>query len=251
MTSGEALPRIGPTFEVSFHDEPAVRLHLTDPAMAQILAFDTPTFEQFRVLRSRVESMSEKQKLQCVGVVGAASGEGTTTTALGLAMALAQKPGRRVLLVDAALRRSSLETYLGLPATSGLREWLELETAAEVPVRRVDPAGFFLLSAGAPTALAGELISSDRMAKLLQAARQFFDYVVVDCPSLVPVADSVFLQPSVDGFLLVIRARHTRKDTIAEAAARLEPGAIRGVVYNGHRTPFDFLDRFRRRRTRA
>ena len=80
-----------------------------------------------------------------------------------------------------------------------------------------------------------ELLGSARMSALLEAARRSFDYVIVDCPPVIPVADSVILQELVDGFLLVVRARHCPRETVVRAASRLKAGRIIGMIFNDQR----------------
>jgi capsular exopolysaccharide synthesis family protein len=169
-----------------------------------------------------------------VGFVSATGGEGKTTAALGLAAALARQPDRRVLLIEADLRKPSIDRSLGLERVDGLAEWLET-TPASVPLRRLMPQGFCLLSAGRSVTPHPELLGSSRMARLLQAARHAFDHVVVDCPPLAPVADSVVLQDLVDGFLFVVRVRHSPVETIQRALANVKPERVLGIVLNDHR----------------
>ena len=239
----ELLPRISAHKDGGFDESRVVAAEVVERGLARILAPGAPTFEQFRVLRSKVESIAEKRAFRCIGVTSAMPGEGKTMTALGLAMALSQRPRHRVLLVEAALRAPALEGALGIASEPGLREWLEGDGFSAIAVRRVDPWGFFLLGAGSRAGHAGELLNSDRMRRVLEAARQAYDFVVVDSPSLTPHADAVFLQGLLDGFFLVVRSRHAQKEALLHAVAQLEPAAIQGVVYNAHRGALQFLRR--------
>jgi Mrp family chromosome partitioning ATPase len=226
-----------------------VSASVRDRALVRMLSPQSLDFEPFRVLRTKVKALREQRLPRCLGLVSATGGEGTSAVALGLAAALAQEPETRVLLVDAALRTPTLEKSLGLPNEPGLSEWLEPSADRPVPLRRVEPWGFLLLSAGAPAADAAERLGSERMGRLLSAARAF-DYVLLDCPPLETVADSVVLQDLIDGFLLVVRARHASRDTIRRALSHLRPEAVHGVVFND-RTDIlaRWLDRRRPRST--
>ena len=204
------------------------------PVTAAVLAPDSPVSEEFRILRTRVRRIDEERPFRCVGVVSSASGEGKTTISLGLAVAMAREPGCRVLLVEADVRRPAINDRLGLPHASGLSEWLQSKDDA-IPVKVVVPSRFSLLSAGAAALEHPELLASARMSRLIEAARQYFDFVVVDCPPLMPVADSALLQDLVDGFLLVVRARHTPAETIRRALSRLKAEKIQGLVFNAQR----------------
>lgn len=197
-------------------------------------AFDPASLiaEEFRLLCAKVRTIADQRPFRCVGMVSGSQGEGKTTISLGLAAAMAREPDRRVLLIEADFRRSAVETYLGLTRAPGLAEWLS-GWDETVNVRNLGEPGFFLLTAGAG-ATQPELFRSVRMIRLLEAARRCFDYVIVDCPPLIPVADSVLLQDLVDGFLLVVRARHCPRETIQRAISHLNPDRVQGVVLNDY-----------------
>jgi len=115
-------------------------------------------------------------------------------------------------------------------------------------LRRVEPWGFFLLAGGTPTPQPIELLAGDRLARLLAAAGESFDVVLLDCPSLETVADSATLQDLVDGFLLVVRARHASRDAIRRSLSFLKRERVLGVVLNDQTSILSrWLDRRRLR----
>jgi Mrp family chromosome partitioning ATPase len=189
--------------------------------------------EQFRLLSARLRAIGRDKRLQRIGVVSAALGEGKTTVSLGLARALALDRQRRVLLLEFDLRRPAVDKALGLePPAVGLRQYLE--GAGEVPVlRRAARGGFWVLSAGPGVLEQPDVLSSPRLANLLRAADRVFDFVIVDCPPLLPVADAVVVQDLLDGFVFVVRSRHSPRETIQRAVSLLKPGVIAGLVLNG------------------
>jgi succinoglycan biosynthesis transport protein ExoP len=195
---------------------------------------DSESAEEFRILGAKIKALDEERPFRCVGIVSASPGEGKSTVALGLATALAREEDCRVLLVDGDLRKPALEGYLRLPRTTGLYEWL-LGSEPAVSLRRVEPQGFYLVAPGLTPQVRPELLGSTRMAAFLGHARESFDYVLVDCSPLVPVADSVIIQDLLDGFLFVVRARRSHKETIVKALSHLRPDRVRGVVFNDHR----------------
>jgi Mrp family chromosome partitioning ATPase len=216
-----------------------------DRTLADMLSPESVAFEPFRVLRSKLHAATGPEGPGSLGLVGATAGEGATTIAIGLAGALAEEAGRKVLLVEADLREPTIASRLGLEETPGLAAWLS-ENGDEPPaVCHVEPWGFALLPAGPGPARAGERLGSDRMARLLAAARASFDTVLVDCPPLSPWADSVALHEHLDGVLVVVRARYADGDTVKEAVGHLRPDRVRGLVFNDHR---EVLTRLRRRR---
>lgn len=197
------------------------------------LTDDPRAAEELRLLRVKVRTLGQERSLRCVGLASASPGEGKSTLAIGLAYAFAQEPAR-VLVVEADLRKPALEKYLGLRHATGLGEFLGT-SVGKIPVRRIEPQGFDLLSAGRLKLPGAELLGVPRMDALLKLARSVYDFVIVDCPPLLPVADSLLLQDLLDGFLLVVRARHSPRETILKAVSRLKPDRLRGIVFNDHR----------------
>jgi capsular exopolysaccharide synthesis family protein len=190
--------------------------------------------EELRLLRAKVRHLAQERALRTFAMISAGPGEGKSTLSLGLAATMAQEPNRRILLVEADLRKPALETYLGLPRVAGLSEWLAGGNAS-LGVRCVGPRGFFLLSAGLVPLEQPELLGSERMESFLSVARQTFDVVILDCPPLVPVADSILLQDLVDGFLCVVRARYTPREVLKRALSNLKSEKILGLVLNNRR----------------
>lgn len=196
----------------------------------------SPVAEEMRLLSAKVHDIRRERGISCLALTSTGPGEGKSTISLGLAAALAREPGRRILLVEADLRRPSLASTLGLPPAPGLGEWLN-GAFEYVPVRLVQPGGFFLLVAGKVELERPELLGSQRMDNLLRAARGLFDFVVLDATPLLPVADAVLIQDMVDAFLMVVRSRQTARDAIRDALSRLRPDRVIGLVLNEHHEP--------------
>lgn len=229
MSPADPFPSPASPARIVFGPGPTVAADVANPRLAALLTPGAPGFEPFRVLRTKLRALGETR---CLGVVSATAREGTSAVALGLATALAQERERRVLLIEASLRAPALGRILGLAEERGLSEWLEEGGERPVPARRVEPLGFSLLAAGAAAPQSAELLGGDAMGLLVAQARQSFDFVLLDCPPLDSVADSVVLQDMLDGFLLVVRARHASRDAIRRSLASLKADAIRGVVFN-------------------
>jgi capsular exopolysaccharide synthesis family protein len=203
------------------------------PALQAVQTSGSVLGEELRFLQAKVWNIVQERQLKSVALISAGPGEGKSTLSMGLAATMAQGPNRRILLIEADLRRPSLEMYLGLPRISGLVEWLS-GASGSLAVRRVGPRGFFLLSAGCLPLEQPELLGSQRMEAVLLAARQTFDLIILDCPPLIPVADAVLLQELVDGFLCVVSARRTPRDLLRRALSNVKPERILGLVLNNH-----------------
>ena len=189
--------------------------------------------EELRLLRAKVRKAAEAS-IRCLGITSALPGEGKSTLSAGLAAALARDAGRRVLLVEADLRRPTIAATLGIAPSSGLGEFLN-GRLDEVPVRFVQPGGFHLVVAGRLPLEEPESLGSPLMDALLRSARSSYDVVLLDVAPILPVADTILMQDLLDGFLLVVRSRQTPRDAILEALGRLREDKVIGLVLNDHR----------------
>jgi Mrp family chromosome partitioning ATPase len=225
-----------PLFELlpAFEEEGA--LHF-EPGLVERTVLDecSAPGEQCRLLGTRLRALGRDKRLRRIGVVGSGRGEGTTTVALGLARALSRDRRRRVLLLEFDLDRPALDEALGIdPPAVGLRQYLV--GMGDIPLlRRVRPSGFWVLSAGAGAGSGEPATSSPRLAALLRAADRVFDFVVADCPPLLEGGGGAGLQDHLDGFVFVVRSRHSPAQTIQQAASLLRPGLIAGLVLNAQR----------------
>jgi capsular exopolysaccharide synthesis family protein len=161
------------------------------------------------------------------------AGEGKSTVAVNLAVALAET-GSRVLLVDADLRRPSVARVLGIEGAAGLTTVLLGQADIDDVVQPWGTSGLHVLPSGALPPNPTELLGSLPMRRLLEQARARYDHVVVDSAPLLPVADSAVLAGLVDGTLLLANATKVRRHQLAESLqnlARVEAPVL-GVVLN-------------------
>jgi capsular exopolysaccharide synthesis family protein len=207
------------------------------PDSKSMLFFDSSKhyevgMEEFRTLRSRLFQIREKRPLKVVLVGSALPGEGKSFVSANLAQALARQHGRRVLLIDGDLRRASLHECLGARATPGMSDYLH-GTADEYAVLQRGPLdGLFFIPGGTEVANPAELIANGRCKTLLQQLAPNFDWIVIDSPPAVPVADASMLAEYCDGVLLVVRSGSTPADQAQRAAREFREKAIVGVVLN-------------------
>ena len=189
--------------------------------------------EGLRAVGTRLRLGRKGKQYRTLALTSIVAGDGKTSVSLGLAAALAHA-GQRVILIDADLRRRDADATLGIEPVAGLAEWLE-NGQSPLPLQRIAGLGFQVLSAGVEPCRS-ELLGTPRLAQLLAAAQRHADLVLLDCAPLLPVADSLALREQVDGFLIVVRARHSPRDAMARATALLGPRRIAGVIMNGYRS---------------
>ncbi len=190
--------------------------------------------EAYRSLRTNIEFSSVDKPIRNLLVTSAAPGEGKTVTAANLAVAFAQA-GRRVLLVDADLRRPGVHDIFGLPNATGLTTLLRSDDASlSAIVHGTEQEGLRVLTTGPLPPNPAELLGSQRMRTIVDRLQAGHDLLIVDSAPLHLVADSAILSAFLDGTLLVIDTEHTRRATIRQAREALVKADARvlGAVLN-------------------
>jgi capsular exopolysaccharide synthesis family protein len=178
--------------------------------------------EQVRGLRNRLQAMNPDGDAKTLVVTSAARADGRTTTAINLAMALAELERHEVVLVDADLRHPGIERLLNLPPAPGLSDVL----LGRVPLERaLRPAGFrrlMLLGGGTKVQNPAEVLSGSRIDEIYARLKERFQYVVVDTPPALASTDAGMLAARADGTLIVLRLEHTTRGHAKDAFRNLQ-----------------------------
>lgn len=177
--------------------------------------------ESYRRVQTNLQFLDVGAPVRSFVVTSSVPDEGKTTTAIGLAHALAER-GSRVLLVDADLRRPSLADRLGLEGAAGLSTVLIGRADLEDVVQQVGPPRFAVLTAGDLPPNPGRLIEAESMEQLVRQARANYDVVIFDVPPLLPVTDGALLARRTQGAVVVARARKVRRAQLHDALASLD-----------------------------
>ncbi len=189
----------------------------------------SPISEAYRTLRTNLDFASLDQALKTLVVTSAGVGEGKSTTLANLAVVSAQA-GRRVVLVDADLRRPTLHKIFGLDNGTGLTTvMMEESSLASPPIRSTGIEGLSVLTSGPLPPNPAELMGSRRMEAVIAAVADGSDQVFFDTPPVVAVTDAAVLATKVDGVLLVVSAGKTRREYARTAVQRLEQINVRLV----------------------
>jgi capsular exopolysaccharide synthesis family protein len=190
--------------------------------------------EAYRVLRTNIQFASLDKPVKTILLTSSAPSEGKSTTAANLAVAFAQT-GSRVLLIDADLRRPTLHRMFGLSNQVGLSSLLLQSVASEVVLRSVNIPNLRVITSGPIPPNPAEMLGSTRMRDTLGNLATSFDYIVIDTPPTLAVADSAILSSMVDGVILVVSTSEVSADKIQRAKAQLDgvKANLLGVVLNG------------------
>ena len=193
----------------------------------------SPRAESFRQIRTNLQFTNVSGRAKSFLVTSSVPGEGKSTTATNLAIALAQA-GHAVCLIDADLRRPMVHDYLGLDRNAGLTT--VLVGAGEVN-DLLQPWGedhLFVLTSGQIPPNPSELLGSEQMRTLIKDLEQVFDMIVVDAPPLLPVTDAAVLSQNVGGVVLVVGSQQVRSQDLTKSLAALEmvEANVLGLILN-------------------
>jgi capsular exopolysaccharide synthesis family protein len=202
--------------------------------LATLLYPRSAVAEAYRTLRTNIEFAAVDRPLQTLLITSSTPGEGKTITAANLAVVFAQA-GRRVLLVDADLRKPGVHLAFDLPNTHGLTTLLRGdEMSLDAIAHTTDQANLRLLTSGPLPPNPAELLASQRMRTVLQRLTAGGDLVIFDSAPLQAVTDSAILSSFLDGTVFVIDAAKSRRQTVRQGREALtKAGAnVLGAVLN-------------------
>jgi protein-tyrosine kinase len=189
--------------------------------------------EQFRTLRSRLYQKRSDQSSQTLLVTSALPGEGKTFVTSNLGQAIVRQHERRALMIDGDLRRSNLHALLGAASSPGLSDYLRGDADLLSVIQQGLQGNLCFIPGGNAVANPTELLANGRLKILLERVACAFDWILIDSPPCLPVADARILADSCDGVLLVVKARSTPSEVVGKAGRELHGRNVLGVIMNG------------------
>ncbi len=205
-----------------------------DVPSAQVVSLTNPrslAAEQYRVLRYRLELLA-KTGVKAIAFTSAQSGEGKTTTAVNAALALGRGGRNKVVLIDGDLRRPSVHTMLGLRPREGLCDVVAGRASLSGCLWRFGSDELYVLPAGnVPDDLASTLYAA-RLGEVMAELKAKFDFVLVDAPPVLALADVPTLCRDLDGALMIVRAGATPRELVGAAVDALTGVPVHGLVLN-------------------
>ena len=194
---------------------------------------ENPAAEAIRLLGVRLKDLRRVRPLKKLLITSTIPQEGKSTIAANLACALAYVSGEKTLLVEGDLRRPSLSQMFGLQPASGMFELLKEGRSPFKGIYRLADTGLCLLPAGKASSDPIELLQSQKLAALMEQCAAVFDWIVIDSPPVLPLADTSVWSRLVDGVLLVTRQGVTEKHQLQKGIEALDRNKVLGALVNG------------------
>jgi capsular exopolysaccharide synthesis family protein len=193
----------------------------------------SPISEQYRTIRTNIEFASVDKEMRSLLVTSSGPSEGKSSTTANLAVVFAQQ-GKKVLLVDADLRKPTVHYTFKLDNRIGLSTVLVGEKSLDDTIKETDVPNLHILTCGPIPPNPSELLGSNAMKQMIQKAQESFDMVIFDTPPVLAVTDAQILANTCDGALVVVRSEQTEYEAIQKAKELLEPAHAKllGIVLN-------------------
>ncbi len=195
--------------------------------------------EEILKIRARVEKIAKQKGLKTILVTSAIPGEGKSTFAYNLALALAEE-GKKTIIADCDFRRPTLGKLLSVSAdTIGMEEVLNGKVKFKKALKYYDKQGIHALVCNQPIKNSAEIIDTANMSKLLEEMKNFADYIILDTAPSAIVSDTCDLAKLAEGAIFIVKQDYSKKDQILEGLEHISEGSdikMIGCVFNGVRS---------------
>lgn len=204
------------------------------PDRSSFFRSEDPMFnEQFKNFSARFEYRVDAQECRFVVITSAVAGEGKTVSAVNLAANLAATGRKKVLLVDADLRKSDLARGLQIPPVPGLSEYLAGSAVLKDILQKSPVKGLVVIPGGKRVEEPWQLLTGERFRFFHKAVLEHFDVILLDTPPIVPVSDALAMRDLADGVILVYRMGFTPHPLFRHAMEEIGEKKLLGVLLNG------------------
>lgn len=197
---------------------------ITDP--------ESPTAESFRLLGVRIRDLRRIRPLKKVLITSTIPREGKSTIAANLACAIAHASDEKILLIEGDVRLPALRQMFGVGSVPGLCELIQEGLKLADCVYHLDGPGIWILPSGRSPENPLEILQSPRLPQIMDQLAACFDWIILDSPPVLPLADTSIWMRLADGILLVTRQGVTEKQQLTSGLEALEPGKVLGALLN-------------------
>ena len=187
--------------------------------------------EKFRFLAVRLRQLRQTRPLKKILITSTIPQEGKSTVAANLACTLARRRQQKTLLLEGDLRRPNITNQFGIGRIPGLCEWLNGQSES-INIYKLQGLGLWILPAGAAPQNPLELMQSGKLSVLMEQLEAWFDWIVIDSPPVLPLADTSLWSRLADGVLLVTRKGTTEKQQLQRGLEAIEKSKLLGALVN-------------------
>jgi capsular exopolysaccharide synthesis family protein len=187
--------------------------------------------EKFRFLAVRLRQLRHSRPLKKILITSSIPQEGKSTVSANLACTLARRKPQKTLLLEGDLRRPNIVSQFGLGKLPGLCEWLSGESQS-INIYRLESLGVWILPAGSTPQNPLELMQSGKLSPLMEQLEAWFDWIVIDSPPVLPLADTSLWSRLADGILLVTRKGTTEKQQLQRGLEAIDKSKLLGALVN-------------------
>jgi capsular exopolysaccharide synthesis family protein len=203
-----------------------------DSRLVSVVGKDSLAAEKFRFLAVRLRHLQQRRTLKQLLITSTIPEEGKSMVAANLACTLASRRQQKILLLEGDLRRPTMQAQFGLGKVPGLSEYLEGIADAIIPVYRLEALGIWVMPAGSAPENPLELMQCGRLSPLMEKLKAWFDWIVIDSPPVLPLADTSVWTRLADGILLVTRQGKTDREQLKRGLEAIEPSKLLGALLN-------------------
>jgi capsular exopolysaccharide synthesis family protein len=200
--------------------------------LVSVVEKDGLAAEKFRFLAVRLRHLQQRRPMKQLLITSTMPEEGKSMVAANLACTLGTRRQQRTLLLEGDLRRPTLQRQFGLGKVPGLSQYLEGTVDAKLPIYRLEALGIYLMPAGHVPPNPLELMQAGRLSPLIDRLTACFDWIVIDSPPILPLADTSVWTRLADGILLVTRQGTTDKEQLKRGLEAIEPSKLLGAILN-------------------
>jgi len=203
-----------------------------DPRIVCFYEPDSEIAEQYRILRTNIQAINSKNPVKAITITSSMHKEGKTITAINLAISMANDLNKkRILLIDADLRRAKVNEYLGFNSEVGLSNLICDGSNIEDALFNIGIDNLTILPSGKIPSNPAELLGSVKMINLIHLLKSKYDYIIIDTPPVIPLTDAGLLGAQTDGVILVIQASRTQKGAVEHAQGLLKQAQAKILGY--------------------
>ncbi len=249
--------------------KPSARILVTSSIAPSVVAFhspQSPEAEIYRIARTSLLINNRREAVRTIMMTSPQPGDGKSTTIANLAVSLS-RTGKKVLLIDADLRRPMISKLFGVPEQPGLADLLLANQPLVRSVHASDLANLHIMPHGRETSEPSELLESRRFQEILDEAKSAYDLILIDAPPLLAVADPAIIAPRVDSVIMTVRVCKNGRRVVEHAVKILsdievhptavivngvERSAQKSYVYSGYSSdPYGYVGKYHQRYSAA